>query len=260
MLTSKQKLKQAESLFEEKKYTEALKLLDELEQENPGEKKVAYGRAMCLAKLGNFADALLLCDELLARYRDEKAKILKDRIMQWAEEANALPQALIKEPVSPPSIIWEYTKRVLWLLLFLFSIGMPFIGWWGLMLSINRDWISVSLEGTLLFAIFWPLLMQGIFWASLQGVRTQSFAETKILSFINWIMDTALLTFVNLFPIIGWFFGAWWLMVKRELSFSSSFALMILNYFIFWLAFLGIVGSIGLGGWAWILAPYILKL
>ncbi len=260
MQTSKQKLKQAENLYEEKKYTEALKLLNELEQENPGEKKVAYGRAMCLARLGNYADAMLLCDELLARYRDEKAKVLKEKIMQWAEEANALPHAVSKEPEPPPSVIWEYTQRILWLLLFLFSIGMPFIGWWGLMIAINRNWISVSLEGTLFFAIFWPLFMQGIFWASLQGVRAQSFGDTKILSFINWLIDTALLTFLNIFPIVGWFLGAWWLKTKRELYFSSSFALMILNHFIFWLAFLGIVGSIGIGGWAWILAPYIIRL
>ncbi|HOQ32552.1 MAG TPA: tetratricopeptide repeat protein [Candidatus Hydrogenedens sp.] len=260
MLTSKQKLKQAESLYEEKKYTEALKLLDELEQENPGEKKVAYGRAMCLARLGNYADAMLLCDELLARYRDEKAKVLKEKIMQWAEEANALPHTLTREPQSPASIIWEYAKRVLWLLLFLFSIGMPFIGWWGLMITINKDWVSVSLEGTLAFALLWPLLMQGLFWLSLQRTRSQTFGDTKVIAITNWFIDTALLTFLNLIPIIGWFLGAWWLAVKRELSFSSSFAIMILNFFLFWLSFLGIVASIGLGGWAWILAPYILKL
>jgi len=260
MLTSKQKLKQAETLFEEEKYTEALKLLDELEQENPGEKRVAYGRAMCLAKLGNFADALLLCDELLARYRDEKAKILKERIMQWAEEANALPHVLTKEAQAPPSLIWEYTKWALWILLFISSIAMPFIGWWGLMIAINKDWISVSIATTLGFAIIWPLSMQGIFWLSLQGIRGQPYGDTKFWGFINWLIDTLLLTFLNLFPIIGWFLGAWWLVVKRELSFSSSFSLMILNYFIFWLAFLGIVGSIGIGGWVWILAPYILRL
>ncbi len=259
MLTSKQKLKQAEALYEEKKYSEALKLLDELEKENPGEKRVAYGRAMCLARLGNFADALLLCDELLARYRDEKAKVLKENIMQWAEEANALP-TVTTTPQSTPSIIWEYTKRVLWVLLFLFSLGMPFIGWWGLMIAINKDWVHVSLEGTVLFAIFWPLLMQCSYWSSLQAIRGLSYGETRTSSFINWLIDTALLTLLNIFPIIGWLLGAWWLKVKREYLFSSAFALMILNYFIFWLAFLGIVGSIGLGGWIWILAPYLLKL
>ncbi|HOK08936.1 MAG TPA: tetratricopeptide repeat protein [Candidatus Hydrogenedens sp.] len=262
MLSSKQKLKEAEKLYEEKKYSEALQLLNELEHENPGEKKVAYGRAMCLARLGNFADAMLLCDELWARYRDEKAKVLKEKIMVWAEEASALPHAtqITPKKVSVIYLIWQKTKRVLCFLLFLLSLGMPFIGWWGLMIAINKNWFSVSLEMTLAFAIFWPLFFQIVFWTSLQGARAQSFGDTALLSFLNWLADISLLPFLNLFPIIGWLLGAWWLMRKRELSFSSSFVLMVLNHFMFWLSFLGIVGSIGIGGWAWILAPIILRI
>lgn len=259
MLSSKQKLHEAEKLYEEKKYDEALKLLNELEQENPGEKRVAYGRAMCLAQLGNVADALLLCDELVARYRDEKAKVLKEKIMQWAEEAAALKPLAPTKPKSPPSIVLEYLRRISWIIIFLFTLVMPFLGWWGLMAAINNDWIGVSLEGTVAIAVLWPLFIQALFWASLQGARAQLSGETLTLSIFNWLIDTLLLTFLNIFPIIGWFLGAWWLLVKRELSYSSAFVIMILNYFIFWLAFLGIVGSIGLGGWVWILAPYILK-
>ena len=261
MLTSKEKLKEAEKLFEEEKYLESLKLLNELEQENPGEKRVAYGRAMCLAKLGHVADAMLLCDELIAKYKDEKAKALKEKIMQWAEEARNIPQDLSeeKEKPKPPSIVWIYTKKILWALTFMLTVVMPVLGWWGLMTSINKDWISVSLGNVILISILWPLFIQALYWSSIQALREQPFGDTPVSSVLNWLADILLLTFLNIFPVIGWILGAWWLAVKRDMSFSSSFALMILNHFIIWLAFLGIVASIGIGGWAWVLAPLILR-
>lgn len=260
MLSSKEKLREAEKLFEEEKYLESLKLLNELEQENPGEKRVAYGRAMCLAKLGHVADAMLLCDELIAKYRDEKAKALKEKIMQWAEEAG-IPQELAgeKEKVKPPSIIWIYTKKVLWVLAFIVSIVLPVIGWWGLMTGINKGWISVSIGSVISISIFFPLIIQALYWSSIQALREQPFGDTLISSIGNWLLDMFLLTFLNIFPVIGWILGAWWLSVKRDMLFSASFALMILDHFIIWLAFLGIVASIGIGGWAWILAPLILR-
>lgn len=261
MLSSKEKLKEAEKLFEEEKYFEALKLLNELEQENPGEKRVAYGRAMCLAKLGHVADAMLLCDELLAKYKDEKAKVLKEKIMQWAEEARSIPQTLPgeKEAIKPPSKVWIYTQKVLWALTFITTLLMPVIGWWGLMTGINKDWISVSFGSVVSISIIWPLFIQALYWSSIQALREQPFGDTPASSIINWFLDIILLTFFNIFPVIGWILGAWWLTVKRDMLFSASFALMILNHFILWLAFLGIVASIGIGGWAWVLAPLILR-
>lgn len=263
MLTSKEKLREAERLFEEENYVEALKLLNELEVENPGEKKVAYGRAMCLAKLGHFADAMLLCDELLARYRDEKAKILKEKIMKWAEETTELPKPIPIEKEEAKrftSPIWGYLKRALAVLFLLISITLPFVGWWCLMLAISKDWIPVTFATTLTLAILWPLFIQGMFWKSLHAIRNYTLGDTPILSVIYWLMDTLLLSLLGIFPFLGWILGGWYLYAKREMYFSSGVAVMMLSHLLLWLSFLGVVGSIGLGGWAWILSPIILRL
>ena len=70
---------EASRLFAEKKYAEALQILDALSASNPRNKDFLYPRALCLRHLGRTTEASTLCQELVEQHGDERAsKILKE--------------------------------------------------------------------------------------------------------------------------------------------------------------------------------------
>ncbi|MCP4643352.1 MAG: tetratricopeptide repeat protein [bacterium] len=66
----------SKKLYAEKRYVEALQVLDELDAEFPNTKNIMLPRARCLAKLKRTADAQHLCRQLIAIYADPKAEEL----------------------------------------------------------------------------------------------------------------------------------------------------------------------------------------
>lgn len=81
---SRAKFKQADTLFREGQYQQALHLLGELNQAYPNTKNVLYPAAMCLEKLGRGDEALPLCEALIEKFQDPRAQALKEKIQQAA--------------------------------------------------------------------------------------------------------------------------------------------------------------------------------
>ena len=76
-----------EKLFREKRYEEALGILDSLQAEFPDRKNIIYPRALCLAKLNRLGEARALCEELIVGFEDERAQRLMGRIDEAMHEA-----------------------------------------------------------------------------------------------------------------------------------------------------------------------------
>ncbi len=71
---------QANILHREKRYLEALQVLDELDAENPFTQNIMYPRAMCLAALDRKDEALQVCESLEVLFQDARARKLKVEI------------------------------------------------------------------------------------------------------------------------------------------------------------------------------------
>lgn len=84
-----EKFKLSQKLYAKKQYTEALAVLDELNEAFPDSKNIMYPRALCLAKLGQFADADAVCQQLVAVFGDERAKKLLQKIKPHLQESTA---------------------------------------------------------------------------------------------------------------------------------------------------------------------------
>ncbi|MDZ4860021.1 MAG: hypothetical protein SGI88_13670 [Candidatus Hydrogenedentes bacterium] len=74
------KFGQATALYREKRYPEALQLLNQLDSDLPLTKDIMYPRALCLAALGQKGEALQVCKSLEALFQDARARDLKVRL------------------------------------------------------------------------------------------------------------------------------------------------------------------------------------
>ncbi len=86
---SEHKFAQADTLFKQGRYEEAMKILSELDRFHPGAKNIMYPMAMCLEKLDCPGEAQALCDRLIAEFGDPRAVKLKARLMAGPEIAGA---------------------------------------------------------------------------------------------------------------------------------------------------------------------------
>ncbi|MCC6153658.1 MAG: hypothetical protein IT367_07855, partial [Candidatus Hydrogenedentes bacterium] len=77
---AEQKFARANALYRQKRYPEALLLLNELDAEQPFTKNIMYPRALCLAALGQNEEALQVCESLVALFDDARARELQARI------------------------------------------------------------------------------------------------------------------------------------------------------------------------------------
>ncbi|MDZ4859084.1 MAG: thioredoxin family protein [Candidatus Hydrogenedentes bacterium] len=77
---ARNKFREADQLFREKKFPEALAVLDDLDKEFPDTKNVLYPRAMCLARVGRFEEALELCRQLKVEFGDPRGEKLMGKI------------------------------------------------------------------------------------------------------------------------------------------------------------------------------------
>lgn len=80
--SAKQLFQQAGQLFQAKRYPDALRILDRLAQEAPGNTEVLYARAMCLGALGKAAEAVEICEMLANVYGDARGAQLRARLTQ----------------------------------------------------------------------------------------------------------------------------------------------------------------------------------
>jgi len=75
-----QKFQQSKTLFAQKRYPEALIMLDEINAAFPDQKDVLYGRAMCLAELQRPLEAIRICEQAVAMHNDQKSQALLNRL------------------------------------------------------------------------------------------------------------------------------------------------------------------------------------
>lgn len=80
--------KQAIHLVKVGKYTEALSILTDIDEERPNVKGVLYPMAVCLEMLGRFDEALALCDRLTTEFDEPKAAVIKARIQKTQEDGD----------------------------------------------------------------------------------------------------------------------------------------------------------------------------
>lgn len=91
---SKAKFKQADTLYREGQYQQALHLLGELNEAYPNTKNVLYPAALCLEKLGRGDEALPLCEALIEKFQDPRARELKEKIQQATAQPAENPYGL----------------------------------------------------------------------------------------------------------------------------------------------------------------------
>jgi len=78
---SQEKFDRADRLYQANRFEESLLLLAELDKEFPNTKHILYPMALCLERLGRADEALQLCNLLIQRFQDERAHVLKARIV-----------------------------------------------------------------------------------------------------------------------------------------------------------------------------------
>lgn len=74
------KFGQADQLFQQSRFDEALSLLDELDQAFPNSPNIMYPRARCLVEIGETNEAMDLLDELVLQFQHEEAMQLKGEL------------------------------------------------------------------------------------------------------------------------------------------------------------------------------------
>ncbi len=87
---ARDKFNEADRLYREKQYADALVVLDDLDKEFPDTKNVLYPRAMCLARVGRFDEALDLCRQLKVEFGDPRGEKLMGKV-------SALRKALVEK-------------------------------------------------------------------------------------------------------------------------------------------------------------------
>ena len=75
-----QRFQEADALFKQQRYQDALRILEELDAAFPNTRNVMYPRAQCLYALGRTGEAMQVCDFMMALFEDASAQELKARI------------------------------------------------------------------------------------------------------------------------------------------------------------------------------------
>ena len=90
-------------LFEEGRYAEALDILVALDEAYPGTKNIIYPRALCLTRLGRTDEAIELCDQLITKFSDHRARLLLAELTEPAASAQ-IPEPAFQPVVTPPQV------------------------------------------------------------------------------------------------------------------------------------------------------------
>lgn len=98
---AREKFKQADELYKARKYEEALKVLEELDAEFPNLKNVIYPKAMCLARLRRWDEAIDLCKQLKVEFGDTRADPLMQKIIVRRREYEEAERQRKEGPKAP---------------------------------------------------------------------------------------------------------------------------------------------------------------
>jgi tetratricopeptide (TPR) repeat protein len=94
--TAESHFKQADSLYRDGRYDEALDRLIELDEAFPNTPNVLFPLARCLRRLGRIEESLAICDDLITRCGDLRALGLREFIRKsHSSGTEPTPQPLI---------------------------------------------------------------------------------------------------------------------------------------------------------------------
>jgi len=79
--------KRADALFRAGQYADAQEILAELNGMFPHQKNVLFPIALCIEKTGNAEQAIAICDQLISRFNDPRAVLMKARLREMAGSA-----------------------------------------------------------------------------------------------------------------------------------------------------------------------------
>lgn len=91
-LKVQRKFQEAQDLYRQERWAEALVVLDDLSLSYKSDKEIMLNRAMCLARIGKEEEAELLCDHLTVVHNDVRAAQLKAQIPQARREGKLAPK------------------------------------------------------------------------------------------------------------------------------------------------------------------------
>lgn len=81
--------KESERLYRERRYDEALKALQQLDNRYPNTRNILYPIAKCLRRLARFEEAAAICDRLILEFDDDRAKHMRTNLDKALERASA---------------------------------------------------------------------------------------------------------------------------------------------------------------------------
>ncbi len=118
-LKVQRKIQEAQELYNQERWAEALVVLDDLSLSYKSDKDIMLNRAMCLARIGKEEEAELLCDHLTVVHQDVRAAQLKAQIPQAKRDGKGKPA---EKKVRPSPFSSVLVKRAI-VVLFLACLG-----------------------------------------------------------------------------------------------------------------------------------------
>lgn len=195
----------------------ALRLLEQLNQAFPDTQNILLPMALCMEKLGRFEQALALCEGLIACFHDDRAMILKARILTTpgAEDQQQRMPAPPPWPDSPmlkggtypgiPSL--SLAAGAAWKTLAVFSLAAGTFLFPFLITTYAQDSFTTPgvlptlypgrLLGLYALAIFLTLYLPLALWLYQCGAWTYRSAAVNLF-------DIALLLVFSMIPVFGW--------------------------------------------------------
>lgn len=100
--TALNKFGQADMLFQQGRFDEALSLLDELDQAFPNSPNIMFPRAKCLVEIGETNEALDILEDLTSQFQHEEAVALRQEIQEALASLTQPVRAEAQHHVGPP--------------------------------------------------------------------------------------------------------------------------------------------------------------
>jgi hypothetical protein len=122
-LKTVQKFRDAQSLFQQERFREALRLFDDLSLSYKSDKEVMLNRAMCLARIGKEEEAEMLCDHITIVHKDPRGALLKAQIPRSRRNEKEAPEEIKpRKPLVSPELL----KRAI---VTCFVVALLYTGW-----------------------------------------------------------------------------------------------------------------------------------
>jgi len=197
---------EADRLYRAGRYPEAEALLRGLDAAHPGRRNVRHALALCLEQQGAREEALQIANEVIRRFKDPRAYVLKARLLTTPDDEDRRRVATTLYPEAQPRG-WGVLAAVL---LISFGIGLP-------VLYFMREMLlyPLWLQQPTARAHFAALLLVGQCFAGLFGggtalVLLHRLRHRRFLAKLADLVIYAVLGAVLLaIPVLGWALGAW---------------------------------------------------